>query len=60
MQLGEFLEEFCNESVEECIKRNVQEDLGLMLNSLQLFGVYSGLELYTNPEDGEVSITSLQ
>ena len=42
-----------SESVEECIKRNVKEDLGLMLNSLQLFGVYSGLELHTKPEDGE-------
>ena len=42
-----------SESVEECIKRNVKEDLGLMLNSLQLFGVYSGLELNTKPEDGE-------
>ncbi len=42
-----------SESVEECIKRNVKEDLGLMLNSLQLIGVYSGLELNTKPEDGE-------
>jgi len=42
-----------NESVEECIKRNAQVDLGLNINSLQLFGVYSGLELYTKPEDGE-------
>lgn len=42
-----------NESVEECIKRNVQDDLGLTINSLQLFGVYSGLDLYTKPEDGE-------
>lgn len=42
-----------NESVEECIKRNVQDDLGLTINSLQLFGVYSGLELYTKPENGE-------
>ncbi|SOC41736.1 NUDIX domain-containing protein [Ureibacillus acetophenoni] len=42
-----------NESVEECIKRNAQVDLGLTIKSLQLFGVYSGLELYTKPEDGE-------
>ncbi|MFY3793315.1 NUDIX domain-containing protein [Ureibacillus sp. MALMAid1270] len=42
-----------NESVEECIKRNIQADLGLTINSLQLFGVYSGLELYTKPENGE-------
>ena len=42
-----------SESVEECIKRNVKEDLGLMLNSLQLFGVYSGQELNTKPLNGE-------
>ncbi|AND43205.1 MAG: NUDIX domain-containing protein [Bacillota bacterium] len=42
-----------NESVEECIKRNVQDDLGLTINSLQLFGVYSGLDLYTKLEGGE-------
>ncbi|USK36748.1 NUDIX domain-containing protein (plasmid) [Bacillus sp. F19] len=42
-----------NESVEDCIKRNVQEELGLTLNSLQLFGVYSGLELYRKPENDE-------
>lgn len=41
------------ESVEECIKRNVKVDLGLMLNSLQLIGVYSGQELNTMSEDGE-------
>jgi ADP-ribose pyrophosphatase YjhB (NUDIX family) len=42
-----------NESVENCIKRNVKEDLGLLLNSLQLIGVYSGHELNTIPENGE-------
>lgn len=42
-----------NESVEHCIKRNVKENLGLMLNSLRLFGVYSGQELNTKPENGE-------
>ncbi|MGM0874828.1 MAG: NUDIX domain-containing protein [Bacillota bacterium] len=40
------------ESVEECIKRNVKEDIGIILNTLILFGVYSGMELYTKPEDG--------
>ncbi|MBV7509025.1 NUDIX domain-containing protein [Bacillus sp. sid0103] len=40
-----------NESVEECIKRNVKEDLGLMLHSLQLFGVYSGKELINRVEE---------
>lgn len=42
-----------NESVEECLTRNVKEDLGLMLNSLKLFGVYSGQELNTKPKNGE-------
>ena len=42
-----------NESVEDCIKRNVQEDIGLYINDLKLFGVYSGTELFTKPEDGE-------
>ncbi|WP_191567548.1 NUDIX domain-containing protein [Metabacillus idriensis] len=41
-----------NESVEECIKRNVHEDLGIMVNKLSLVGVYSGMELNTKPEDG--------
>ena len=34
-----------NESVEECITRNVFEDIGLKINALKLFGVYSGKEL---------------
>jgi ADP-ribose pyrophosphatase YjhB (NUDIX family) len=42
-----------NESVETCIKRNVQEDIGISINTLILFGVYSGMELNTKPEDGE-------
>ncbi|QGQ45882.1 NUDIX domain-containing protein [Metabacillus sediminilitoris] len=42
-----------NETVENCIKRNVKEDLGLILNSLHLFGVYSGQDLNTKPENGE-------
>ena len=49
-----------NESVEECIKRNVQEDLGIILNSLQLFGVYSGKELNTSQRTVKMSITPLQ
>ncbi|MCY9696170.1 NUDIX domain-containing protein [Paenibacillus alginolyticus] len=40
-----------NESVEECIKRNVQIDLGIMLNTLRLFGVYSGKELINRVEE---------
>jgi ADP-ribose pyrophosphatase YjhB (NUDIX family) len=41
------------ESVEDCIKRNVQEDIGILINKLLLFGVYSGMELNTMPQDGE-------
>ncbi|WP_232329771.1 MULTISPECIES: NUDIX domain-containing protein [unclassified Sporosarcina] len=45
-----------NESVEECIKRTVQEDVGITLNTLQLFGVYSGKELINRVEEiGSVS-----
>ena len=40
-----------NESVEECIKRNVKKNLGVMLHSLQLFGVYSGKELINRVEE---------
>ncbi|PET64410.1 DNA mismatch repair protein MutT [Bacillus sp. AFS001701] len=39
-----------NESVEECIKRTVLEDIGLKLNSLSLIGVYSGAELINKVE----------
>lgn len=42
-----------HESVEDCIKRNVRDDIGLHLHSLQLFGVYSGMELFSKPSDGE-------
>jgi ADP-ribose pyrophosphatase YjhB (NUDIX family) len=40
-----------NESVENCLKRNVQDDLGLIINRLKLFGVYSGLEFNKKPEE---------
>ncbi|MFD4706709.1 NUDIX domain-containing protein [Gottfriedia sp. NPDC058432] len=39
-----------NESVEECIKRSVLEDIGLKLNSLSLIGVYSGAEFINKVE----------
>jgi len=39
-----------HESVEECIKRTVLEDIGLKLNSLSLIGVYSGAELINKVE----------
>ncbi|MDR7080719.1 ADP-ribose pyrophosphatase YjhB (NUDIX family) [Neobacillus niacini] len=42
-----------NESVEDCVKRNVQEDIGIHINNLKLFGVYSGMELNTKSADGE-------
>ncbi|WP_223592336.1 NUDIX domain-containing protein [Neobacillus bataviensis] len=41
-----------DESVEDCIKRNVQEEIGLKLNRLSLFGVFSGGALMDKPEDG--------
>ncbi|MFF2450768.1 NUDIX domain-containing protein [Neobacillus sp. NPDC058068] len=40
-----------NESVEECIKRNVLQDIGLTLKRLTLFGVYSGTELINRVEE---------
>ncbi|MEH6996463.1 NUDIX domain-containing protein [Neobacillus drentensis] len=40
-----------NESVEECITRNVKDDLGVTLHSLRLFGVYSGKELLNRVEE---------
>lgn len=42
-----------NESVEDCIKRNVKVDIGIQINDLKLFGVYSGKELFAKPEEGE-------
>ncbi|PGM57379.1 NUDIX domain-containing protein [Bacillus sp. AFS053548] len=39
-----------NESVEECIKRTVLEELGLKVNSLSLIGVYSGAEFINKVE----------
>jgi|GEM_PF-4079969 len=46
---GEILQ--LNESVEECIKRTVLDDIGLKLNSLSLIGVYSGVELINKVEE---------
>lgn len=40
-----------NESIEECIKRTVQEDVGITLNTLQLLDVYSGKELINRVEE---------
>jgi ADP-ribose pyrophosphatase YjhB (NUDIX family) len=40
-----------NESVEECISRNVLEDIGLKIMTLALLGVYSGKELINRVEE---------
>ncbi|OPA73776.1 DNA mismatch repair protein MutT [Paenibacillus selenitireducens] len=40
------------ESVEECAIREVKEEIGLTLKSLQLIGVFSGKELYTKLRNG--------
>ena len=40
------------ESVEECAKREVEEEVGLKLKNLKLFGVFSGKELYTKLKNG--------
>jgi ADP-ribose pyrophosphatase YjhB (NUDIX family) len=40
-----------NESIEECIKRNVMENIGVNIKALKLFGVYSGKELINRIEE---------
>lgn len=40
-----------NESVEECITRNVFEEIGVKIKALKLFGVYSGKELINRVEE---------
>ncbi|WP_454190934.1 NUDIX domain-containing protein [Paenibacillus sp. Marseille-Q7038] len=40
------------ESVEECAKREVEEEIGLQIKNLTLFGVFSGKELYTKLRNG--------
>ncbi|WMT42773.1 NUDIX domain-containing protein [Paenibacillus sp. D2_2] len=40
------------ESTEECIRREVKEEIGLDLGPLQLFDVFSGKELYTKLRNG--------
>ncbi len=41
------------ESLEETAWREVQEELGLVCHSLQLFGVYSGPEFYHHAPSGD-------
>ncbi|WP_442950384.1 NUDIX domain-containing protein [Paenibacillus sp. DMB20] len=40
------------ESTEECLRREVKEEINLDLKSLQLFGVFSGKELFTRLRNG--------
>lgn len=40
-----------NESVEEFLKRKILSDIGLTINKLTLFGVYSGKELINRVEE---------
>ncbi|MEH7547726.1 MULTISPECIES: NUDIX domain-containing protein [Bacillaceae] len=40
-----------NESVEECIKRNILEEIGIKIKTLKLFGVYSGKALINRVEE---------
>ena len=40
------------ESTEECLRREVKEEINLDIKSLQLFGVFSGNELFTRLRNG--------
>ncbi|MUT68807.1 NUDIX hydrolase [Paenibacillus sp. NEAU-GSW1] len=40
------------ESVEECAIREVKEEIGLTINKLELYGVFSGNHLYTKLRNG--------
>jgi ADP-ribose pyrophosphatase YjhB (NUDIX family) len=40
------------ESVEDCLRREVKEEINLDLKSLRLFGVFSGQELFTRLKNG--------
>ncbi|MFP5108637.1 NUDIX domain-containing protein [Neobacillus sp. C211] len=40
-----------NESVEDCITRNVIEEVGIKIMALKLFGVFSGKELINRVEE---------
>ncbi len=40
------------ESTEECVRREVKEEINLDIKALQLFGVFSGQELFTKLRNG--------
>ena len=40
------------ESTEECLSREVREEINIEIKSMQLFGVFSGEELYTKLRNG--------
>ncbi|PKO03213.1 MAG: ADP-ribose pyrophosphatase [Chloroflexi bacterium HGW-Chloroflexi-5] len=47
------------ESLEECVKRETFEEVGITVDHMKLFGVYSGKEMhYTYPNGDEVYIVS--
>ena len=49
-----------NEVVEEAAKRELLEETGIVANSLELFGVFSGEELYyVYPHGDEISIIDI-
>ncbi|WP_342553204.1 NUDIX domain-containing protein [Paenibacillus sp. FSL R7-0652] len=41
------------ESVEECARREVREEIGIEMKRLQLYGVFSGEELHTRLRNGD-------
>lgn len=40
------------ESVEQCARREVEEEIGIKLHELKLAGVYSGEDMYTRLQNG--------
>lgn len=40
------------ESTEECIRREVREEINIEIKTMQLFGVFSGKELFTKLRNG--------
>lgn len=47
------------ESLEECVRRETLEEVGIIVEEMELFGVYSGEEMhYTYPNNDEVFMVS--